>query len=152
LSVRIEQPDSGVNPVMDAKPPDPILTVVETTALITLLDKMLGDMEKRLNKRLEDNSLGATDRWRLHEEAESREHKSLLDMILVVQRDFDAHLIVADAHFEREQQSDIAMDARVKPLRWVLLNRRDILIFLFGLLGAMAVLADIFSRYLGGPT
>ena len=132
--------------------PDPILTVVETTGLLALLHTMLGDMERRLVERLEANALAATDRWKLHEEAESREHKSLLDMILVVQRDLDAHLIVANAHFDREQRSDIAMDARVKPLRWVLVNRRDILILLFGLLGFFAVAADLLSRYLGGPS
>ena len=132
--------------------PDPILTVVETTGLLALLHTMLGDMERRLIQRLEDNSLGATDRWKLHEEAESREHKSLLDMILVVQRDLDSHLLVANAHFQREQKSDIAMDARVRPLRWVLVNRRDILILLFGLLGFFAVAADLLSRYFGGPS
>ena len=130
----------------------PNLTVVETTGLITLLNKMLGDMEHRLNERLDANTLAATDRWKLHEEAESREHKSLLDMILVVQRDLDSHLLVANAHFQREQKSDIAMDARVRPLRWVLVNRRDILILLFGLLGFFAVAADLLSRYLGGPS
>ena len=132
--------------------PDPILTVVETTGLLALLHTMLGEMERRLVERLEANALGATDRWKLHEEAESREHKSLLDMILVVQRDLDSHLIVADAHFEREEKSDIAMDARVRPLRWLLVNRRDILILLFGLLGFFAVAADLLSRYLGGPS
>jgi hypothetical protein len=132
--------------------PDPILTVVETTGLLALLHTMLGEMERRLVERLEANALAATDRWKLHEEAEQRDHKSLLDMILVVQRDLDSHLIVADAHFEREQRSDIAMDARVRPLRWVLVNRRDILILLFGLLGFFAVAADLLSRYLGGPS
>jgi len=132
--------------------PDPILTVVETTGLLALLHTMLGDMERRLVERLEANALGATDRWKLHEEAESREHKSLLDMILVVQRDLDSHLLVANAHFQREQKSDIAMDARVRPLRWVLVNRRDILILLFGLLGFFAVAADLAARYLGGAS
>ena len=132
--------------------PDPILTVVETTGLLALLHTMLGEMERRLVERLEANALAATDRWKLHEEAEQRDHKSLLDMILVVQRDLDSHLIVADAHFEREQRSDIAMDARVRPLRWVLVNRRDILILLFGLLGFFAVAADLLSRYFGGPS
>jgi hypothetical protein len=73
-------------------------------------------------------------------------------MILVVQRDLDSHLLVANAHFDREQKSDIAMDARVRPLRWVLVNRRDILILLFGLLGFFAVAADLLSRYFGGPS
>ena len=132
--------------------PDPILTVVETTGLLALLHTMLGEMERRLVERLEANALGATDRWKLHEEAESREHKSLLDMILVVQRDLDSHLLVANAHFQREQKSDIAMDARVRPLRWVLVNRRDILILLFGLLGFFAVAADLAARYLGGAS
>ena len=132
--------------------PDPILTVVETTGLLALLHTMLGEMERRLVERLEANALAATDRWKLHEEAESREHKSLLDMILVVQRDLDSHLLVANAHFDREQKSDIAMDARVRPLRWVLVNRRDILILLFGLLGFFAVAADLAARYLGGPS
>jgi len=132
--------------------PDPILTVVETTGLLALLHTMLGDMERRLVERLEANALAATDRWKLHEEAESREHKSLLDMILVVQRDLDSHLLVANAHFQREQKSDIAMDARVRPLRWVLVNRRDILILLFGLLGFFAVAADLAARYLGGAS
>jgi hypothetical protein len=132
--------------------PDPILTVVETTGLLALLHTMLGEMERRLVERLEANALAATDRWKLHEEAESREHKSLLDMILVVQRDLDSHLLVANAHFQREQKSDIAMDARVRPLRWVLVNRRDILILLFGLLGFFAVAADLAARYLGGAS
>ena len=132
--------------------PDPILTVVETTSLLALLHTMLGEMERRLVERLEANALGAFDRWKLHEEAEQREHKSLLDMILVVQRDLDSHLLVANAHFDREQKSDIAMDARVRPLRWVLVNRRDILILLFGLLGFFAVAADLAARYLGGAS
>jgi hypothetical protein len=34
----------------------------------------------------------------------------------------------------------------------VLVNRRDILILLFGLLGFFAVAADLLSRYFGGPS
>ena len=132
--------------------PDPILTVVETTGLLALLHTMLGEMERRLVERLEANALAATDRWKLHEEAEQRNHKSLLDMILVVQRDLDSHLLIANAHFHREEKSDIAMDARVRPLRWLLVNRRDILILLFGLLGFFAVAADLAARYLGGAS
>ena len=134
---------------------DQSLTGAETATLLTLIDARLARMEDRIIARLDLNAAGAAERWRLHDEQLERNTKAVTAKVVEIEERLDAHLVIANAHFGRQHDDDIAMDARVRPVRigaaWAASHWKDIAILAVAVLGLFAVTADILSRYLGGP-
>ena len=113
-------------------------------------------MEDRIISRLDLNAVGAADRWRLHDEQLERNTALVTAKFVEIEERLDAHLVIANAHFGRQHDDDIAMDARVRPVRigaaWAGSHWKDIAILAVGILGFLAVAADLAARYLGGGT
>ena len=134
---------------------DQSLTGAETATLLTLIDARLARMEDRIIARLDLNAAGAAERWRLHDEQSDLAVETITAKFVALGERLDAHMVVANAHFARQHDDDIAMDARVRPVRigvaWAASHWKDIAILAVAVLGLFAVTADILSRYLGGP-
>ena len=133
---------------------DQSLTGAETATLLTLIDARLARMEDRIIARLDLNAAGAAERWRLHDEQSDLAVETITAKFVALGERLDAHMVVANAHFARQHDDDLVMQARVRPVRvgvaWAATHWKDIAILLVGILGFLAVAADLASRYLGG--
>ena len=133
---------------------DQSLTGAETATLLTLIDARLARMEDRIIARLDLNAAGAAERWRLHDEQSDLAVETITAKFVALGERLDAHVVVANAHFARQHDDDLVMQARVRPVRvgvaWAASHWKDIAILLVGILGFLAVAADLASRYLGG--
>jgi hypothetical protein len=154
-----DEPESSTTTVTTfATSPDTAVnrsSIGDAAALIAALGALVNASTATIMARLEENSRGATERWRLNDErvaddarrSEARVEK-IEKSILVVQRALEMHL---DGHHDEA----VVMDGRVRPLKngvaWMVANYKNIVILLIGLLGFFAVAADLASRYLGGP-
>ena len=134
---------------------DQSLTGAETATLLTLIDARLARMEDRIIARLDLNAAGAAERWRLHDEQSDLAVETITAKFVALGERLDAHVVVANAHFARQHDDDLVMQARVRPVRigaaWAASHWKDIAILAVAVLGLFAVTADILSRYLGGP-
>ena len=130
-------------------------TVVEATSLITAVATLISGSTATIMARLDALERGELERWRLHDEELARNRLVIAAKFLAVEERLDAHMVVANAHFGRQHDDDLAMDARVRPVRigaaWAASHWKDIAILAVAVLGLFAVTADILSRYLGGP-
>jgi len=130
-------------------------TVVEATSLITAVATLVSGSTATIMARLDALERGEMKRWQLHDEELERNRLAITAKFLAVEERLDAHMVVANAHFGRQHDDDIAMDARVRPVRigvaWAASHWKDIAILAVAVLGLFAVTADILSRYLGGP-
>ena len=134
---------------------DQSLTGAETATLLTLIDARLARMEDRIIARLDLNAAGAAERWRLHDEQSDLAIETITAKFVALGERLDAHMVVANAHFARQHDDDLVMQARVRPVQigvaWAASHWKDIAILAVAVLGLFAVTADILSRYLGGP-
>ena len=130
-------------------------TVVEATGLIAAVATLVSSSTATIMARLDAIERGEMDRWRQHDEELARNRLAIAAKFLTVEERLDAHMVVANAHFGRQHDDDIAMDARVRPVRiavaWAASHWKDLAILAVAVLGLFAVTADILSRYLGGP-
>jgi hypothetical protein len=139
---------------------DQVLSGAETATLLTLIDARLARMEDRIISRLDHNAAGAADRWRLHDEQLERNTALVTAKFVEIEERLDAHLVIANEHFGRQHDDDVRMDGRVRPVRvgfaWLGSNYKNLLVAVFAvlgfLLGFLAIVADLASRYLGGGT
>ena len=132
------------------------LSVADATGLIAAMASLLNTSTQTILAQLAQNSAGAAERWKIHDAELERNRAAIVARFLVIETALDEHLQVANAHFAKEHDEDIVMDARIRPVKtgaaWLVANWRSILLLLFGSLGFLAVLADLVARYLGGPT
>jgi hypothetical protein len=119
------------------------LTATDVTALVTLMSGMLDRMEGRIIGRLDDNAQGAAERWERHDKELAANTKRITDRFMVIEAALDEHLQVANIHFAKEHDSEIATEARVKPVRtaagWLWANWKTIVLILFALLGVLGL-------------
>ena len=124
--------------------PIPVLSVVETTALITLIDARLGRMEDRIIARLDQNSAGATERWVKHDAELAESTKRDTNRFLMIEKALDDHIQIANAHFDREHDAVLVSAARQRPVRltaaWLGTNWVQIILFLISMLAILGVL------------
>jgi hypothetical protein len=125
-------------------------------ALVAHITGLLSEMEGRIMNRLDANSQGAAERWRKHDEELAVNTKRVVERFVKIESVLDAHISEANAFFAKQHDEDVASDARVRPVRttlaWVIEHWGSILLFLFGLLGFLAIAADVIARYLGGQS
>lgn len=137
----------------------------EAASMIAAVATLVAGSTATIMARLDENSRAAADRWKLHDDELSRNRiaitakfekveKELQVEIEILEKELAAHLVVANAHFAREHDDDLVMQARVRPvqigLQWAVNHWKDIVILVIGVLGLMAVTADVVSRYLTG--
>jgi len=117
------------------------LSGADMLALLTRIDDMLGKMEGRIMDRLAANSQGATDRWKKHDdelalnaERGNKRFEKIEVELLEVSRCIHGHLA-------KEHDDEVALQARVQPVRtaslWLAQNWRSLLLALLALLGVM---------------
>lgn len=138
--------------VTEADPPLPVLNgnVGDAAALIAAVATLVSGSTATIMARLEENSRGATERWRLHDEELARNRTAitakfekieteLQGEIKRVEQTLEAHLVVANAHFQREHDDDLVLRARIQPVKtlaqWVTVNWKTIGLVLAMLLG-----------------
>jgi len=123
-------------------------------ALVAHITGLLGEMEGRIMARLSDNATGAEARWKLHDIASERTIAGIREEVGVLRSELNSHLIVANAHFAKEHDDQVALEARVRPVvgtaRWLVTNWPKVLALMFGILGFFALMGDLAERYLGG--
>jgi hypothetical protein len=142
-------------------------TVVEATSLIAAVAALVSSSTATIMARLDALERGEMTRWQLHDEELERNRTAitakfekieneLAAEIIRIEKDLAAHMVIANQHFQREHDDTIRMDARVRPVRigfaWAASHWKDIAILLIGILGFLAVAADLAARYLGGGT
>jgi hypothetical protein len=117
------------------------LTGADMLALVAHITGLLSEMEGRIMDRLSDNASGAEERWRKHDAASERTIGAIREEIGVLRADFSAHLAVANAHFGKEHDEEIAGQARTKPIRTVativVANWKSIALAIFALMGIL---------------
>ena len=132
------------------------LSGADMLALVSHITGLLSEMEGRIMGRLDRNAAGATERWQLHDAQLEANTKRNVERFAKIEAALDAHILVLNAHLDREHDQEIALDARVRPVRtsvaWIIEHWGSILLFLFGLLGFLAIAADVIARYLGGQS
>ena len=104
-------------PVIVPDPLPPVLSVAETTALINVFAGMLNSSTQLIIARLDDNARMASERWVRHDAELERNRELVVARFLNVECALDAHLMVANAHFAKEHDEDLVMDARVQPVK-----------------------------------
>ena len=129
--------------------------VADAAALIAAVATLVAGSTQTIMARLDENSRGASERWRLHDEELARNRETITAKFLKIESALDAHIVIANQHFGREHDDDLVMQARVRPVRlgvaWMARHWKDLAILAVAVLGLFAVTADILSRYLGGP-
>lgn len=115
------------------------LSGADMLALLTRIDDMLGKMEQRIMDRLTENSQGAAERWRKHDEELARNTKRVVDRFEIIEKDLLAVSTCLNAHLDKEHDEEVATQARVKPVKsvaaWLVLNWKSILLALLALAG-----------------
>ena len=140
-------------------------SVAEATGLIAAVATLISSSTSTIMARLDALERGETTRWRLHDEELERNRATITEKfekietelaaeIVRVEQALETHLKIANIHFAREHDDDLVMQGRVRPIKtgvaWIVANYKNIVILLIGILGFVAVAADIAARYLGG--
>jgi len=117
------------------------LSGADMLALLTRIDDMLSKMEGRIMDRLAANSQGATDRWKKHDD------ELVLNAERVIKRfeKIEVELLEVSrcihGHLAKEHDEEVALQARIMPVRsfglWLAQNWRSLLLALLALLGVM---------------
>ena len=120
------------------------LSPTEVTALIALIDTRLGRMEDRIIARLDQNSAGATDRWAKHDAELAENTKRIVARFLLIEKCLDDHIVIANAHFDREHDAVLVSESRRRPVRltlsWLGANWIAIALFVISLLAILGIL------------
>lgn len=122
------------------------MTVSEVTGLVNLFNSQLALMEGRLVNKMDDNSRLASERWVKHDAELDKNTKrivarfeSIEGSILVIERTLNDHL-------DKEHDDEVAMEARVRPVKsvagWFWRNWRDLLLLFIGLVAAGTFFLD----------
>jgi len=129
------------------------LATADITALIGLINGMLGSMEARIIERLAENSRGAETRWEAHDRASERTIAAIREEIGVVRSELVTLSRAVADHHTKEHDQELVLQARVRPIvsttRWLVTNWPKALALMFGILGFFALLFDLFERYTG---
>ena len=123
------------------------MTVSEVTGLVNLFTSMLNTSTAQIIARIDDNAKSETERWRKHDLELERNRVAVVERFLKIERSLDEHLQVANAHFTKEHDEDLVMDARVRPVRvslaYVAGHWKTVLLVLLSVLGLMGVWLDV---------
>ena len=123
------------------------MSVAEVTGLVNLFTSMLATSTAQIIARIDANSSAESERWRKHDAELDRNREQVVERFLKVENALDRHLQVANAHFTKEHDEDLVMDARVRPVRvslaYVAGHWKTVLLVLLSVLGLMGVWLDV---------
>lgn len=145
--------DEDVTPAL-VIPPHPVaLSPSEITSLIGLFQVMLDRTERNILDRLDDNSKGASARWRKHDEELATNRGLIVDRFERVEAAIATTSKALEAVLDRDHDDDVRMDARIRPLRgtlgWLWAHWRDLVLLLIGLIALGTFMVESFGRVLG---
>lgn len=144
------------NPFDLTSPPPTSLTATDVLNLVSLFDRSLERMENRLIAKMDENSHGAAERWKRHDDELAANTKRIVERFEKLELALDQHIQVANAHWAKEERDDIATEARIKPLKgmagWLWRNWRDILIIGIGLMAFAAAWGEWVGKLFGFHT
>jgi hypothetical protein len=140
--------------VADEPPvPQPILGNGDVTALMSLINSMLQAMEYRILQRLDTNSIAAAERWAKHDAELEQSNRRTADRFERMELALEATNEVVQGHLRKQQDAEIRMDARVRPIRgslsWLWLHWRDIVLLVIGMIALGTFLVDAFGHAFG---
>lgn len=123
------------------------MSVAEVTGLVNLFTSMLATSTAQIIARIDANSSAESERWRKHDAELDRNREQAVARFLKVENALDQHLQVANAHFTKEHDEDLVMDARIRPVRvslaYVAGHWKTVLLILLSVLGLMGVWLDV---------
>ena len=129
------------------------MTVSEVTGLVNLFTSMLNTSTAQIIARIDDNAKSEAERWRKHDLELERNRVAVVERFLKIERSLDEHLQVANAHFTKERDEDIRLDARVRPVKsvvgWVWSHWRDLALLAIGLITLATLLVDALGHMAG---
>lgn len=130
-----------------AVPAHPVaLSASEITGLIGLFQQMLDTLESRVLARIDLFADGANERWKRHDDDAERYRDNVTARFVRIEETVDKLAAAVADHHARQHDEDVAMDARVRPIRtvsgWLWSNRTNLLVLLIGLFGALTFLFD----------
>lgn len=140
-----ERPLHVVNEGDEPTPPPTLNgSVGDAAALIAAVATLVSGSTATIMARLEENSRGATERWRLHDEELGRNRTAITAKFEKIERELEAeikrveqaleaHLVVANVHFQREHDDDLVLRARIQPVKsgvaWLIANWKTVALF-----------------------
>jgi hypothetical protein len=135
-------------------PPHPVaLSPSEITGLIGLFQTMLDRTERNILDRLDDNSKGASARWRKHDDELEVNRGLIVARFEALEAAIATTSKALEALLDREHDDDVRMDARIRPLRgsisWLWVHWRDIVLLLIGMVALGTFMVESFGRVLG---
>lgn len=128
----------------------PINGVGDAAALIAAVATLVAGSTQTIMARLDENARGATERWRLHDEELARNRAAITAKFEKIENELtaevnrvesalEAHLVIANAHFQREHDDDLVLRARIQPVRsgvaWIVANWKTVGLVLAMLVG-----------------
>ncbi len=106
------------------------ITSSDVTALVSLFNTMLVAMEARIIARLDQNALGAAERWSLHE----REHAAHEKAYAELEARLDEHIRKSTEIWAHVREEELREDARIEPIKngaaWLWANWRTLLLLI----------------------
>jgi len=125
-------------------------------AWVAAIAALIAGSTQTIVSRIDAMERSENDRWRLHDEELERNRTTVTSKFLKIEAQLDAHIKIANDRWAKEHDDDVRMDARVRPVQigvaWAVNHWKDIVILLVGIVGLLAIAADVVSRYLGGTT
>lgn len=120
-------------------PPNGTLTGGDMLALLAHITGLLEAMEGRIIDRLNSNAAGAADRWKKHDEELAANTKRVVERFEAIEAELLEVSRCLHGHIAKEHDEEVAMQARVKPVRtfglWMAQNWRSIMLALLALAG-----------------
>jgi len=141
------------------------LSVSDVMGLVRLFNDSLLAMEARLGAKMDDNSQAASDRWIKHDrdservlaDIEKRFNKmetELCKQTADIAADLKTHIAIADAHWQKEHDEEIAFDARLTPVKgavgYLRHNWKNILLAVVTILAILGFSVSTFRNILSG--
>jgi hypothetical protein len=139
------------------------MTVTEVTGLVQLFNNQLLAMEGRLSAKMDDNSRMASERWVKHDHDSERIlgdiEKRFVNLetefckqTSLIAEDLKAHVAIADAHWKKEHDAEVALDARLTPVKgligYVRSNWKTILLLIVSVLAILGFSATTLENIL----
>jgi len=112
--------------------------VAEAANLIAAVATLVSGSTSTIMARLDENSRGATERWRQHDAELERNREAITAKFIKLEKALDDHIVIASVHFARQHDDDLVMRARVQPVRtagaWIVANWKTV-----GLIAALII-------------
>lgn len=138
------------------------MSVTEVTGLVQLFNNQLIAMEGRLVAKMDDNSRMASERWVKHDhdaeriliDIEERFQKMQVEFqkeIKAVADGLKEHVDIANAHWSKEHDDEVRLNARLTPVKGLLAyvqrNWKTILLVMMSLLAVIGFSSETIRHF-----